>query len=180
VFQSLSTQSSRLLHPRCMHAYVMGARCLKVTTSRYLPACSGIGPVKQAFIVKSSGKTHKGFGFVQFALHEDAERAAKQANGVELGGRKMQVRVCVVCRVMGGELCQTASMSGRPLALHPSSKHTASPLPCLRISLVGGDCKEAAAHGRAQEAQGGTGRRPRGSQRSDSTSSSGGSGDDRG
>lgn len=79
-----------------MHACLWGA----MSPSHRLPLsstiCSGIGPVKQAFIVKGSGKTHKGFGFVQFALHEDAERAAKQANGVELGGRKMQVRVWVV------------------------------------------------------------------------------------
>lgn len=54
---------------------------------------SDIGPVKQAFLVKRKGAAkHKGFGFVHFALHEDAERAAAELNGKELKGRKLQVR----------------------------------------------------------------------------------------
>ena len=53
-----------------------------------------VGPVRHAFLVKrgtGEGAKHKGFGFVQFALKEDAERAAKELHGKELGGRKLQV-----------------------------------------------------------------------------------------
>lgn len=53
---------------------------------------SDIGPVRQAFLVKSrGGAKHKGYGFVQFALQTDAERAATELNGKELQGRKLQV-----------------------------------------------------------------------------------------
>lgn len=54
---------------------------------------SDIGPVRQAFLVKTKGgqKAHKGFGFVQYALQSDAERAAAELNGKELQGRKLQV-----------------------------------------------------------------------------------------
>ena len=54
---------------------------------------SDIGPVRQAFLVKSKGGAkHKGFGFVHFALQEDAERATAELNGKELKGRRIQVR----------------------------------------------------------------------------------------
>lgn len=53
---------------------------------------SSIGPVKHAFLVKdrSTGK-HKGFGFVQFALEEDAVRAAQEMNGTKVEGRAVKV-----------------------------------------------------------------------------------------
>lgn len=53
---------------------------------------SSIGPVKHAFLVKKkeSGK-HKGFGFVQFALEEDAVRAIQELNGTKLEGRTIKV-----------------------------------------------------------------------------------------
>ena len=54
---------------------------------------SDVGPVKRAFLVRQ-GKDgpHRGFGFVQFALQEDAERAVAELQGVELGGRKLKAR----------------------------------------------------------------------------------------
>ena len=53
---------------------------------------SSIGPVKHAFLVKKkeSGK-HKGFGFVQFALEEDAVRAVQELDGTKLEGRTIKV-----------------------------------------------------------------------------------------
>lgn len=57
---------------------------------------SSIGPVKHGFTVKkktnsgSEGK-HKGFGFVQFALEEDAIRAVQELNGTRLAGRVIKL-----------------------------------------------------------------------------------------
>lgn len=52
---------------------------------------SELGPIKQGFLVKKGGGRHQGFGFVQFALEEDAERAVEELQGRELGGRKLKV-----------------------------------------------------------------------------------------
>lgn len=53
---------------------------------------SSIGPIKTAFLVKSDGqKGNKGFGFVQFALEEDAQRAINELHGSELDGKKLKV-----------------------------------------------------------------------------------------
>lgn len=55
-------------------------------------AFSAIGPVKHAFLVKRKGnEKHKGFGFVQFALEEDAQRAAQELHGTKLQGRTIKV-----------------------------------------------------------------------------------------
>ena len=59
---------------------------------------SAIGPVKHAFLVKKRGPPgginlnhHKGFGFVQFALEEDAVRAVQEMHGTRLEGRVIKV-----------------------------------------------------------------------------------------
>ena len=60
---------------------------------------SAIGPVKHAFLVKKRAAPgaiqlsthHKGFGFVQFALEEDAVRAVHEMHGTRLQGRVMKV-----------------------------------------------------------------------------------------
>ncbi len=53
---------------------------------------SDVGPVKQCFLVRVKGQPkHRGFGFVQYALPEDAERAVGECNGKSLKGRKLQV-----------------------------------------------------------------------------------------
>lgn len=53
-----------------------------------------IGPVRKCFLVRTKGEEkHRGFGFIQFALPEDAERAVKELNGKEFGGRKLQLEI---------------------------------------------------------------------------------------
>lgn len=57
---------------------------------------SSIGPVKHGFTVKKKGDgvsldKHKGFGFVQFALEEDAVRAVQELNGTKLAGRVIKL-----------------------------------------------------------------------------------------
>mmetsp|Transcript_2923 Transcript_2923/g.7844 ORF Transcript_2923/g.7844 Transcript_2923/m.7844 type:complete len:706 (-) Transcript_2923:173-2290(-) len=55
---------------------------------------SDIGPIKGCFLVKPRGSDHhKGFGFVHYALAEDAQRAAEELNGKQMGGRKLQVEL---------------------------------------------------------------------------------------
>lgn len=59
---------------------------------------SEVGPVKQAFLIKrKGGERHQGFGFVLFALEEDAQRALVELAGRELGGRKLKVRTRHAC-----------------------------------------------------------------------------------
>ncbi|DBA82043.1 TPA: hypothetical protein ACH3X1_007738 [Trebouxia sp. C0004] len=57
---------------------------------------SKLGPVRTSFLVKDKGQTgHKGFGFVQFALPEDAQKAAEQLHNTEFQGRKIKVEPAV-------------------------------------------------------------------------------------
>ena len=51
-----------------------------------------IGPVRNCFLVKEKGRDrHKGIGFVQFAIPEDADRAVAALNNTILGTRKILV-----------------------------------------------------------------------------------------
>ena len=57
---------------------------------------SAIGPVKRAFLIrKGKSEKHKGYGFVQYALQEDAERSVQEMNGVALGGKKLFVEPAI-------------------------------------------------------------------------------------
>ncbi|KAK9804437.1 hypothetical protein WJX73_000419 [Symbiochloris irregularis] len=71
--------------------YVTG---IKYTTTRQQveEAFSQIGPVRSCFLVQPArDQHHKGCGFVQFAIKEDAERALKDLNGSFVDGRRVQV-----------------------------------------------------------------------------------------
>ena len=53
---------------------------------------SDVGPVSKCFLVRQKGsERHQGYGFVQYALAEDAVRAVAELNNKEVGGRKVQV-----------------------------------------------------------------------------------------
>jgi RNA recognition motif-containing protein len=56
-------------------------------------AFNEVGPVRQAFLVKEKGsQRHKGYGYVQFALEMDADRAVQELHGHALQGRALKVR----------------------------------------------------------------------------------------
>lgn len=78
-------------------------------------AFSDVGPVKSCFLVRQKGDAkHKGFGFVQFALPEDAERAVTELDGKAVAGRKLQVLARMGQGHQGTAL--TGGQRGRPTA----------------------------------------------------------------
>ena len=53
---------------------------------------SDLGPVLRSFLVRQGkGGPHKGFGFVQYALPEDAKRAVAKLDGKRLDGQRLKV-----------------------------------------------------------------------------------------
>ena len=55
-------------------------------------AFEAVGPVRKCFLVQAKGDAkHKGYGYVQFALREDAAAAVRQLHSSSLGGRKLKV-----------------------------------------------------------------------------------------
>ena len=56
-------------------------------------AFEAVGPIRKCFLVQAKGDAkHKGYGYVQFALREDAAAAVRQLHSSSLGGRKLKVR----------------------------------------------------------------------------------------
>lgn len=52
---------------------------------------SGFGPIVSVLIQRDEAGNSKGFGFVNFERHEDAERAVQQMNDTEYIGRRLYV-----------------------------------------------------------------------------------------
>lgn len=52
-----------------------------------------VGPVKNAFIIGEKGaENHKGYGFVTFALPDDAQSAVAKLANHKLAGKRLQVQ----------------------------------------------------------------------------------------
>jgi len=57
--------------------------------------CGGIGPVKRASIIQTADGESRGFGFVKFAIPEDAVRAAAILASTDFKGRIISVELAV-------------------------------------------------------------------------------------
>lgn len=57
--------------------------------------CGSIGPVKRASIIQSGDGVSRGFGFVKFAMPEDAMRAVAILSGAELNGRTLSIELAL-------------------------------------------------------------------------------------
>lgn len=68
-------------------------------------AFAAVGPVRNCFIVRTKGEQqHKGYGYVQFAITQDAATAVQQLQGTVLGGRKLKVHCSAVMLLAGAAL----------------------------------------------------------------------------
>lgn len=57
--------------------------------------CGSVGPVKRASIIQSPDGQSRGFGFVKFALPEDASRAAAILNHAPFQGRTLAIELAM-------------------------------------------------------------------------------------
>nr|GEW22314.1 RNA-binding protein 28 [Tanacetum cinerariifolium] len=63
------------------------------TNSQLEETFSDVGPIRRCFMVTKKGSTeHRGFGYVQFAVTEDANRAIELKHGSSVGGRTLGVK----------------------------------------------------------------------------------------
>ncbi|GAV72115.1 RRM_1 domain-containing protein/RRM_6 domain-containing protein [Cephalotus follicularis] len=63
------------------------------TNSQLEEEFSDVGPIRRCFMVTDKGSAkHRGFGYVQFALTEDANRAVELKNSSSVGGRTIAVK----------------------------------------------------------------------------------------
>ena len=72
-----------------------------VDESKLSSLFSEVGPVRKVILVRPRGsENHKGFGFVNFSLREDAVKAASDLAGKKVDGRPLQVSTCELSACM--------------------------------------------------------------------------------
>ncbi|KAL3680177.1 hypothetical protein R1sor_023133 [Riccia sorocarpa] len=77
-----------------LHTVFVRSLPFSLTDSQLEDIFSEIGPVRHCFTIKEKGSDqHRGFGFVHFAVTEDAQRAVQEKNGALVQGRKIKVEL---------------------------------------------------------------------------------------
>jgi cold-inducible RNA-binding protein len=83
----------------------MGARLyvgnlsFSLTDDALRDAFAAVGEVERAEVVRDKfDHRSRGFGFVEMALPEDAERAIRELNGLEIAGRRVRVESALTVR----------------------------------------------------------------------------------
>jgi RNA recognition motif-containing protein len=64
----------------------------KVAETELRDAFEKFGEVKDVCLIRRDGDLSRGFGFVEMATQEDADRAMKDLNGREFFGRRLVVQ----------------------------------------------------------------------------------------
>lgn len=89
-----------------------------------------VGPVKNAFIIGSKGsEVHKGYGFVTFALPDDAKAAITKLSNHTLAGKRLQVQSTPTPPRLNRKLQKPSRCEAHSDAPIPHLLHVSHPCP---------------------------------------------------